>query len=273
MPHVAAGAAELCGNIVCSRRYERKLADAHSRVKFLRRETRRQEVNELTISQASQVQSSPLATTLPTVVALPYLAQNIRTLSRERKDKFRATVLALAQVASAINKELQNTSGSVAERDELDADKAHDTADSQSDKVQRFDRLNGIACGTCGGKCCTPGGDHAFLNTSLLCRVLDERPGVSPEAITEDYMQLIPEATYVNSCVYHGILGCGLPREMRSITCNSYCCSSLQSLRNCVENGESSFLLAASNLRDAEDTPLEVYRIKFVNEQETVMLK
>lgn len=271
--HVAPDTVGLCGNIVCSRRHERKLADAHSFAKFLRCEARRQELNDITINQAAQIQPDSLATMLPKVVVLPYVEQKLSPLSLQRKNKFRATVLAMATEAIAINKQSKNTSTPVVERDELDADSVHNTADSYSDKSQRFDRLNGIACGTCGGKCCTPGGDHAFLNASLLCRVLDKRPGVSAEAITDAYMQQIPDETYNNSCIYHGIHGCGLPREMRALTCNAYLCYSLQLLRNSVEKGESNFLLAASNLRDAEDTSPEVYRIQVANDQETAILK
>ncbi len=124
----------------------------------------------------------------------------------------------MAQEACAIRKQSQcthsdNSSASVADRDESDADDAHDTADGLNDKTQRFDRLNGIACGTCGGKCCNLGGDHAFLHTSLLRRVLDERLGISSEALTDAYMQRIPAETYEKSCIYHGIHGCGLKRR------------------------------------------------------------
>ncbi len=253
--------------------HERKVAEVVAREKFLRREARRQELNEMVMAQATQIQPSLLATTLPKVVVLPYLEQKLGSLSVQRKNKFRATVLALATEANAINRQSKNSTIAIAKHDKVEADIAHSTAEIYSDRSQRFDRLNGVACGTCGGKCCNLGGDHAFLNARLLGRVLDESPGVSPEAITDAYLQYIPEETYENSCVYHGIHGCGLPREMRAITCNTYLCYSLQLLRNSVEDGESHFLLAASNMRDAEDTSPEVYRIQVAKDHETVILK
>ncbi|WP_197356820.1 hypothetical protein [Aureliella helgolandensis] len=254
------------------------MTDAHASVKFERREARRQVVNDMVIEQVARIEPDLFSTSLPEVVVLPYLEQKLSSLSSQRRNKFRATVLVMATEAIAIIKRSKHNSTPAPEPDEMgvksrDAVDTPNTGGSSGDKQPRFYRLNGLACGTCGGMCCKLGCDHAFLNTSLLCRVLDERPGLLADALTDAYMQKIPEETYENSCVYHGIHGCELPREMRAITCNTYLCCSLQLLRNSVDKGESHFLLAASNVCDAEDASPEVYRIRAANDQETILLK
>jgi hypothetical protein len=45
------------------------------------------------------------------------------------------------------------------------------------------------------------------------------------------YVARVPAATVPGSCVFHGADGCGLPREMRSDTCNRYLCDGLVELR------------------------------------------
>ena len=138
---------------------------------------------------------------------------------------------------------------------------------------QRFARLTASACGLCGGRCCNLGGDEAFLNVDKFREVLRSRPESRPVEIVKEYMDQIPGETFKNSCIFHGIKGCGLSRQQRSITCNTYQCSSLRDLRDGIDENPSAFLLASTNFREAKDSELEVYRISLATDtSEEVLL-
>lgn len=83
------------------------------------------------------------------------------------------------------------------------------------------------ACTTCRGACCLQGKGNAFLNKDFFAwRLLNEFDSSSEQKI-EDYMSRIPEQAYEDSCVYHGVEGCVLPREIRSSTCNRFLCTGI----------------------------------------------
>ena len=58
----------------------------------------------------------------------------------------------------------------------------------------------------------------------------------------------------------------GFSPSLGAITCNTYLCTSLQDLRNSMDGSTSGFLMAATNFREVDNSELEVYRIKFVDE-------
>jgi len=93
------------------------------------------------------------------------------------------------------------------------------------------DRLSVGACTACRGSCCRAGGDHAYLTEETLARVLHDHPDRTLAQVLETYLQLLPAETVRDSCVYHSATGCGLPRELRSETCNQYLCGKLRNLQ------------------------------------------
>lgn len=93
------------------------------------------------------------------------------------------------------------------------------------------ERLSGNACTACRGSCCRSGGDHAYLTEETIARYVRAHPERSFQEILDAYVSCIPERTTVNSCIYHSETGCGLPRDLRSSTCNRYLCGKLQALK------------------------------------------
>ena len=114
--------------------------------------------------------------------------------------------------------------------------------------------------------------DQAFLNVSKFTEVFAAQPDAGPEEIVDEYIAKIPTETFLDSCIFHGLHGCGLSKQQRSVTCNRYLCSSLQTLRKLVDDNASNFLLAATNLRDDRNKNLAVYRIKLARDDSEHML-
>jgi hypothetical protein len=97
--------------------------------------------------------------------------------------------------------------------------------------VNGRETLSTAACGACRGSCCRAGGDHAYLTEETVARSLDAHPDWTLRQIMDSYLEHLPAETTVNSCIYHGPKGCGLPRALRSPTCNTYICGKLTRLR------------------------------------------
>ncbi len=91
--------------------------------------------------------------------------------------------------------------------------------------------LSAGACAACRGSCCRSGGDHAYLTEETLARVLHAHPERTLAQVVESYVEYLPAETVLDSCVYHSRTGCGLPRALRSQTCNQHLCGKLKNLR------------------------------------------
>lgn len=111
-----------------------------------------------------------------------------------------------------------------------------DQARLQSDPVEAGsaptdrDRLSANVCAGCRGSCCRSGGDEAYLTEETMVRALHAHPDWSISRIVESYLSCLPAESVVDSCIYHGAQGCGLPRPLRSSTCNRYLCGKLRNL-------------------------------------------
>jgi hypothetical protein len=103
------------------------------------------------------------------------------------------------------------------------------------------------ACGNCRGSCCRNGGERAYLATETIQRRMLAHPELDAETTLAAYLAHVPESTIVDSCVYHGPMGCTLPREMRSDTCNRFYCGALHELERAVPEGHAvrAFVVAA----------------------------
>jgi hypothetical protein len=83
-------------------------------------------------------------------------------------------------------------------------------------------------CSACRGHCCTNGREHAFLRVRTVRDFAAAHPELTDEAIVQAYLAHLPAQALHPGCVYQGVHGCTLPREMRSAICNSYLCTGLQ---------------------------------------------
>jgi hypothetical protein len=84
------------------------------------------------------------------------------------------------------------------------------------------------ACKLCKGVCCSHGGDHGYIDIEALTRFRLLHSWLSAEAVVKKYLDRIPQASYRDSCIFHGKKGCTLDRSMRSDTCNNYFCGGLR---------------------------------------------
>ena len=91
--------------------------------------------------------------------------------------------------------------------------------------------MSTAACTACRGSCCRAGGDHAYLTEETVARSMEAHPDWTLRQIMDLYLEHLPAETTLHSCIYHGPKGCGLPRALRSPTCNTYLCGKLTQLR------------------------------------------
>lgn len=107
-----------------------------------------------------------------------------------------------------------------------------DQARLESDPVEAApgDALSASICTACRGSCCRAGEDHAYLTAQTMVRALQAHPDWSVARITDAYLSCLPSESVANSCIYHSATGCGLPRALRSSTCNRYLCGKLKNL-------------------------------------------
>jgi len=97
-------------------------------------------------------------------------------------------------------------------------------------------RVKAAACATCRGDCCVPGASrYAFIDGAVLARYAALHPGSRPRDVVTAYLRRIPQVSVEGSCVFHGELGCTLPRRMRSSVCNDYECGPLRDLHIVAE--------------------------------------
>ena len=83
------------------------------------------------------------------------------------------------------------------------------------------------ACGLCRGFCCGNGADHAYLTVATIRLYMEKHLDEGPDEVRAAYLGCIRNDTVQGSCIFHQAGGCGLPREMRSETCNRYYCEGL----------------------------------------------
>lgn len=91
--------------------------------------------------------------------------------------------------------------------------------------------LSQQACAACRGNCCRSGRTHAYLTEETVARSLAAHPDWKITQVMDAYLEHLPAVTYLNSCVFHAATGCGLPRALRSATCNGFRCAKLDTLR------------------------------------------
>lgn len=106
------------------------------------------------------------------------------------------------------------------------------------------------ACTACRGLCCNQAETHAFLHPKNLERLIDRDNAIAFEEAMAFYKSYLPDESVRDSCVFHTPLGCALPREHRSQTCNSWRCPKLCAIETFATSVEGETLLLAAVLDD-----------------------
>ena len=148
------------------------------------------------LSQDTHSQGTHSQGALRKTIVLPYLEHNLKPSTPERRQTVEAGFLEIAIVAYASKEAHSLQLG--CNNDQSDAElsaPAESSLEPATDALfdQRFARLNGSACATCGGRCCQLGGDHAFLKVDKFQEIFRERPDATPVGIVAEYMARIPE--------------------------------------------------------------------------------
>ncbi len=103
-------------------------------------------------------------------------------------------------------------------------DQGQATEDSDSILAER-------TCGLCGGNCCLGGGDHAYLDATVIQAYRGNNPGAGRKEAEAYFIGRLPSVSVEGSCVYHGGAGCGLG-ELRSRVCKDHFCGPLLKAKN-----------------------------------------
>jgi hypothetical protein len=192
---------------------------------------RREAIDRVAAEQERELRETHASAVPPRllIARLPANEQTTTPLPAERRETFRVNV------AAALDRALQDPDRPVPEHPE---------------SAGRFASLVGSACGACRGSCCRHGGEHAFLYPDHFRRYLRLHPGADPQQLLADYLSRLPSESYHDSCVYHTVTGCALPRELRSNLCNTFLCGGLADLMEAQEKEPAPLPVLALCLKD-----------------------
>ncbi len=265
--HSESDTQHVCESPFCKRWDSSDRIEKSQKLRALNFIKRRNDLEELARQRATVLLPELNRGTSRKLIVLPHLEYNLHPSTPERRQRVEAGFLVIAAEAYAFKQEHSTQPETGPDNSGTELSVTDETLE------QRFARLNGSACSTCGGRCCQLGGDHAFLKVDKFSEIFRERPDATPEGIVAEYMARVPDESFDYSCVFHGRNGCTLTREQRSITCNNYLCSSLVELRNEVDENNSEFLLAATNLRDEDNPELAIFRMRMVDDHDERVLE
>jgi hypothetical protein len=167
------------------------------------------------------------------LIVVPFFEGTIVAPPATRIEKFRAH---LEKILDDAERELKD------EANHEVLEQIH--ADRAIEKQTSLPVIN--ACTTCRGRCCIQGGDHAFLNSQFMAWRMLQEPDSSTAALLQDYLSRIPDEAYEDSCLYHSVNGCVLPREIRGNTCNGFLCTGLTDVRGQIHDQPDAASVVAS---------------------------
>ncbi len=203
----------LCENLVCRRQLEERTRESERlRLEVLRQEAERLLNREAEVLGVAQPDHYSL-------VIIPAVRRLLVPLDERRSRAFRETVSRLISEAA---ERLSHPPCAPASQ------QAVDQAVQASPSVTA---VTGQACALCRGWCCANGGNHAYLKVETLHRYMIEHPEQRPHEVLANYLLHLGDETVEDSCIFHQVDGCALPREMRSDTCNRFYCPGLDEYR------------------------------------------
>jgi hypothetical protein len=168
------------------------------------------------IRQSVGLDGEPLASRYPLLV-LPSGPPTLAPLPEQRRQRYRAHLDSI--IAEAV-----------------EADDSEPALEPSADESPV--PLGAQLCTVCRGGCCPAGGERAYLTAATIRRVMRLRPELRPEQIADEYLAHLVDRTFDGSCVNHTVTGCGLPRQMRSDTCNDYYCEPVREWQVRCASGE-----------------------------------
>ncbi len=238
----AAPTEELCGEAICRQVQQERNADAHAKERARKREERR-------CTLRAQAAATLPGLKLP-IVILPRFEESLAG-NADRRDAFREVIARKSCDALAA------TGEEAGPKEALLADQA--PCDPWSTLVLAE------ACGECRGWCCRNGGNYAYLQESDLRRVAAEQGITTWEEMVERYLSFVPDATYQDSCIFHGRAGCGLPRSLRSETCTSFLCEAAFSLCETIRRGATGLILVSTSINEESENEPVIYSMAIVS--------
>ncbi len=158
----------------------------------------------------------PTATTEVVVIVVPSLVRDINPLPDDRKAMF-------IEHLDVVLEDATKMIAAGREAEKLRTEFAHRRGAKPAPSPSIV--ING--CTTCRGYCCQHGGTTAFLTAGFLAWQILVDEQVTEESLREQYIKCLPIETVENSCVYHAVRGCSLPRELRNEICNNFHCEGL----------------------------------------------
>lgn len=130
--------------------------------------------------------------------------------------------------------------------DNMDPEKTGSSIEA-SDNSPELRPIRENLCSLCKGGCCSRGANNAYLSDATIRRVLEEQPELSAQDILSEYISRINEQTSDGSCINQTKTGCGLPRRLRSDTCNDFFCTPLRKLKNKTDSASLPISILAIN--------------------------
>ena len=161
------------------------------------------------------------------VVALPIPSGRtaVAPTPVERRERYRR------HLERTIEEAVQASGGRVSrDRDHVTRKRAI-ASDRFLDERPTLKARSGQACELCKGGCCSTGGEHAFISTVTIRRLMDADPSLGGEEILRTYLSHLPDRSIAGACVNQTATGCALPRSWRSDACNAYFCEALEAFQ------------------------------------------
>ncbi len=233
MPHQSSlpGRCSACGAVLT--RHEQFSGGVCNDIGCRRRrvdEQLRAEMSELALLRdARATHAGMLELKSAPVIALNWYEPGVGPIPPQQREAFRLHLMALQSDVDAMIAE-----AAAADPDEAAAALSVAASPSQPADVEP---LLGNVCGRCTGFCCQDGnGRHAFLDAAAMLRARLAHPTATHADVVDGYLADIPDEHQDNSCVYHGLRGCVLPRNRRSDLCNSWECPPLVKAREYTQS-------------------------------------
>lgn len=217
-------------------------------------------------AKARFAEADPAMATAPVVVEMtPYIDPGLAPLSKERHAEFVEHLDAIIAEAFVYGPP---------KPEPLRGWEAPTDLKTETRKAEIDDEplLMTAACIACQGDCCMQARAHfAFLTVHTIRTLRQVNPDLTPEEIKETYLDLLPEASVQRSCLYHGPVGCTLPRTIRAGICNRWECGHRKRLRRALEETGAEHVVIAGVTEDHTQSPeagADVLRVVAANKTE-----
>ncbi|MDH5544405.1 MAG: hypothetical protein OEZ43_02365 [Gammaproteobacteria bacterium] len=162
-----------------------------------------------------------------TVVSLPSGNTGREKLAENRREKYVEHLLKITNEAFALTGAVEVPNGQY-----------QDAIQRQSAVYDLFAKKAGLkkwcdqCCSICKGGCCTHGAEHAFLSANSIKTLIDKNPEFDVNDVCNLYLSFLPGESISNACINQGEMGCVLPFELRSATCNAFYCQAVKKFQD-----------------------------------------